>query len=70
MKHYIITDEQIQRLVRYSKPGPYKSDYIKVLSELKKVAVPEGTTMLRAMGFNSEGKNMKVDIPLGLSEIK
>jgi hypothetical protein len=67
VKHYIITDELIDRLYKHSKPGVFKSEYEKVLRELKKNKIPEGTMTVRCLGFNADGKNFKIDIPISFN---
>lgn len=62
--HYIITDELIMRLARYSKPGTYKDEYYRLLALLKKYPIPEGTASLKCIGFNSDGKPLKATIIL------
>lgn len=62
--HYIITDALIARLKRHSKPGDYKEEYYLLISLLKKYPIPEGTTSLKAIGFNNDGKPLKATIIL------
>jgi hypothetical protein len=68
MKHYIITDALIDRLRKHSKPGVFKSEYYLVLMLLKKYPLPEGTSSVRAIGFNSDGAPIKSTIYLKLDE--
>lgn len=62
--YYIITDEFIARLTKHSKPGVYKDEYYRLLSLLKKRPIPEGTFILKCLGFDSDGKPLKSTIIL------
>ncbi len=68
MKHYIITDSLIEQIKRYSKPGVFKAEYIKALMLLKKYPLPEGTSSVKAIGFNSDGAPIKSTIYLTIDE--
>lgn len=62
--YYIITDEFIARLIKHSKPGIYREEYYRLLSLLKKRPIPEGTSSLKCLGFDSDGKPLKCTIVL------